>query len=74
MPRAVLGPLLDRLRHADDLLRLTDPRRPLERGYSITFLEGSTSPLRAPADVVPGQRIETVLAGGRIRSRVEGGE
>jgi exonuclease VII large subunit len=65
-------PQVDRLRHVEDLLRLTDPRRPLERGYSITFVEGKTTPLRLVADVVPGQRIETVLAKGRIQSRVEG--
>jgi exodeoxyribonuclease VII large subunit len=72
VPREALMPQVDRLRHAEDLLRLTDPRRPLERGYSITFVEGKTTPLRLAADAVPGQRIETVLAKGRIQSRVEG--
>jgi exodeoxyribonuclease VII large subunit len=72
VPRDALAPQVDRLRHAEDLLRLTDPRRPLERGYSITFVEGKTTPLRLAADVAPGQRVETVLAKGRIQSRVEG--
>jgi exodeoxyribonuclease VII large subunit len=73
-PRAGLGPRIDRLRHAEDLLRLTDPRRPLERGYSITRIAGSRVPLRRAADVSVGDEIETVLAQGRIQSRVKGVE
>ncbi len=70
-PNAVLEPRIARFRHADDLLRLTDPRRPLHRGYSITYRVGETSPVRCAADVAPGDEIETVLAEGRIQSRVE---
>jgi exonuclease VII large subunit len=60
-----------RLTHADDVLRLSNPKRPLERGYSITMREGETRPLRDAADVAPGQVLRTVLAKGRIRSTVE---
>ncbi len=73
-PRLSLDPQVDRLRHAEDVLRLTDPRRPLERGYSITYVSGAKTPLRRAADVAPGLEIETVLAQGRITSRVEGVE
>ncbi len=72
VPRGTLTPLVDRLRHVEDLLRLTNPRLPLDRGYSITFVEGTSTPLRAAVDVAPGQRVETVLAKGRIQARVEG--
>ncbi len=71
-PRASLHPQIDRLRHAEDVLRLTDPRRPLERGYSITYAVGAKTPLRRASDAAPGMEIETVLAQGRIQSRVEG--
>lgn len=71
--RATFDPQADRLRHAEEILRLSDPRRPLERGYSITRREGSTSPLRRAADVASGDRLETVLAEGRVVSRVEDG-
>jgi exodeoxyribonuclease VII large subunit len=70
-PRAVVGPQVERLGHMEDVLRLSDPRRPLERGYSITRVVGSESPLRRALDAAPGQKIETVLAEGRLRSHVE---
>jgi exodeoxyribonuclease VII large subunit len=70
-PRAALEPRSERLRHAEDVLRLTDPRRPLERGYSITRIAGKTTPLRQAEGAPPGTEIETVLASGRLRSRVE---
>jgi exodeoxyribonuclease VII large subunit len=73
-PRLSLDPQIDRLRHAEEVLRLCDPRRPLERGYSITYVAGAKTPLRRAADAAPGLAIETVLAKGRITSRVEGVE
>ena len=57
--------------HAADVLRLSDPNLPLRRGYSITLLEGSETPLRAAADVEIGARIETRLGTGRLHSHVE---
>lgn len=47
------------------------PLRVLERGYSVTTLE-SGEVLRRAAQVKPGDRIETRVAKGRLRSRVEG--
>ena len=70
-PRVVFDPRVARFRHLDDLLRLSNPRRPLERGYSITYRVGRTSPIRSASEVEPGSELETVLAKGRIVSRVE---
>jgi exodeoxyribonuclease VII large subunit len=60
-----------RLAHFEDVLRLSDPRFPLHRGYSLTFLKGSAVALRDVAEVGPGSEIETRLATGRLHSRVE---
>ncbi len=46
------------------------PRRVLERGYSLTLRAGDEKPIRTPADAQPGEAIITVLATGRIASRV----
>ncbi|MCU0304699.1 MAG: exodeoxyribonuclease VII large subunit [Thermoanaerobaculales bacterium] len=46
------------------------PRRVLERGYSITTLEGSTKPLRDPEETRAGQVLLTRLARGELRSLV----
>jgi exodeoxyribonuclease VII large subunit len=46
------------------------PLRVLERGYSVTTLENGQV-LRAAGQVKPGDRIETRVAKGRLRSRVE---
>jgi exodeoxyribonuclease VII large subunit len=48
------------------------PSKVLERGYSITSLEGSTQPLRDAASVRGGQTLVTRLARGEIRSLVGG--
>ena len=53
------------------LLRLSDPRLPLRRGYSLTFLAGSAAPLRDSACLTQGQQIETHLLKGKILSQVE---
>lgn len=60
-----------RFLHTADVLRLADPGRPLSRGYSMTFLAGATTPLRDVSEVAEGSKIETRLATGRLRSRVE---
>lgn len=60
-----------RWEHAADVLRLADPNLPLRRGYSLTFLKGTTTPLRAASEISEGSRIETRLATGRLHSRVE---
>jgi exodeoxyribonuclease VII large subunit len=46
------------------------PERVLERGYSITTLEGSSTPIRDAAAVHGGQTLSTRLARGRVRSLV----
>jgi exodeoxyribonuclease VII large subunit len=46
------------------------PTKVLERGYSITSLEGSTTPLRDAARVHGGQTLITRLARGEVRSLV----
>jgi len=69
--RAAFDPQVERLRHVEEVLRLSDPRRPLERGYSITRQVGRKTPLCRAAEAAPGDELETVLAEGRLRSRVE---
>ncbi|MGD9253318.1 MAG: exodeoxyribonuclease VII large subunit [Holophagae bacterium] len=49
------------------------PTRVLERGYSITTLDGSTTPLKDATAVRSGQTLLTRLAKGEIRSLVRGG-
>ena len=56
---------------AEEILRLSDPSRPLRHGYSLTTLVGSHRPLRDVADVAAGAEIETRLGRGRLTSRVE---
>ena len=46
------------------------PRRVLDRGYSITTIKGSSTPLKDPAKVRTGQILMTRLAGGELRSLV----
>jgi exonuclease VII large subunit len=46
------------------------PTRVLARGYSITTIEGGSSPIKDAASVRAGQVIETTLARGRLRSVV----
>ena len=58
-------------RHLEEILRLSDPKLPLQRGYSLTFASGSSRPLREATAVEPGTKIETHLAAGRLLSHVE---
>ncbi|MDX2438202.1 MAG: exodeoxyribonuclease VII large subunit [Acidobacteriota bacterium] len=46
------------------------PTRVLERGYSITTLEGTTAPLKDAAIIHGGQTLTTRLARGQVRSLV----
>lgn len=46
----------------------------LKRGYSITTLEGDPRPLRRAGEVQPGQRLQTRLSEGVLRSLVVGRE
>lgn len=58
-------------RHTEEILRLSDPSLPLQRGYSLTYRQGESRPLRSIAGVDPDVRIETRLATGKLLSRVE---
>jgi exodeoxyribonuclease VII large subunit len=57
--------------HVEEVLRLSNPELPLQRGYSLTFAAGSSRPLRDASGVSEGDEIETRLAAGRLTSRVE---
>ncbi len=59
-----------RLETAAARLRALDPRRVLERGYTITRDENGRV-VRAAAAVSPGARLSTETARGTLRSRVE---
>ena len=59
-----------RLERSDAVVRALDPRRVLERGYSITR-DADGGVLRTTDALVAGALVETELAGGRITSRVE---
>ena len=50
-------------------VRALDPKRVLERGYSITTVDGKA--VRSVAEVSPGVEIRTEVADGAIASRVE---
>lgn len=55
----------------EGVVRALDPRRVLERGYSITR-DADGRVVRRAADVTAGALVETELADGRVVSRVEG--
>ena len=65
---------LDRARHAvganERALGHLSPRQVLERGFSITRLEGSSEPLRDAGRVRAGQTLVSTLARGEVRSLV----
>jgi exodeoxyribonuclease VII large subunit len=67
---------LDRARRAIDAgeraLGHLSPRQVLERGYSITRVEGSREPLREADRVRGGDTLVTTLARGEVRSLVAG--
>lgn len=52
-------------------VRALDPQRALARGWSITTTADGQV-VRAPGDVAPGDRLVTRLAGGEVRSTVDG--
>lgn len=66
-----LSKRIQALDHAWGLLKLSDPQLPLQRGYSITRLEGSKEALRDASFLSPGAKIETSLLHGNVRSSVE---
>jgi exodeoxyribonuclease VII large subunit len=70
-PRRALERPHERLARLDSVLRALRPTRPLERGFSLTYLQGTSRPLRDAGSVAPGARIVTRLARGKLTSSVE---
>lgn len=70
--KAVLERQGGRLGSAESSLGHLNPRAVLERGYSITTIEGKATPLRDAAKVTPGVYLTTVLARGMLRSVAAG--
>jgi len=62
----------DRLAAAAGLVESVSPLRVLARGFSVTTREGSGAPLLDAAPLRPGDRLDTRLRRGRVRSVVEG--
>jgi exodeoxyribonuclease VII large subunit len=63
------------VRHLDGLdaqVRALDPARTMARGWSITRRGDDGLVVRAPDDAPPGTELRTTVAGGELRSRVEG--
>ena len=70
-PRRALERPHERLAQRISVLRALRPTRPLERGFSLTYLQGTARPLRDAGSVAPGARVVTRLARGRLTSSVE---
>ena len=62
----------ERTKAASGRLEALSPLRVLERGYSLTFREGETTPLKDAKDARPGEALVTRLAKGTLKSRVRG--
>jgi exodeoxyribonuclease VII large subunit len=68
--KARIGSLRARTTAGEKALIHLGPSKVLERGYSITTLEGSSKPLKDAATVRSGQALMTRLARGELRSLV----
>lgn len=72
---AAAGHDLDRRRHRLDRLKTSldalNPEAVLARGYSLTLAEDGRTVVRDPSQAPPGSLLHTLLASGRLRSRVE---
>jgi exodeoxyribonuclease VII large subunit len=74
--RAALRPLVPWTRRLDGYatqLRLLDPTRLLERGYTITLGPDGRA-VRLAGDLAPGDRVATVFRDGRVTSIVQPGD
>ena len=69
--RALAGERAGRLDALERGLRAISPFAVLRRGYSITSRVADGKPLRGVEALAPGERIESLLAGGRVLSTVE---
>ncbi len=59
----------ERVSNLEKQLELLDPKRVLERGYSITFKQGKA--VKDPENLEEGEEVETQVAKGRFKSRIE---
>jgi exodeoxyribonuclease VII large subunit len=69
---ACIAKARSRMSSADGALQHLSPMRVLERGYSMTTVEGSSTPLTRADAARPGQVLVTRLAAGSVRSVVTG--
>ena len=65
-----LGGARERLGALAGALSALDPLRVLARGYSVTYLEGTKTPLVDAEAAAPGDPLRIVLARGTLRARV----
>lgn len=65
-----LGRSRERLGALAASLSALDPLRVLARGYSVTYVEGTSAPLTDAERVAPGDALRIVLARGTLRARV----
>ena len=61
----------DSAHHWIEILRLSDPSLPLQRGYSLTYLPGKGRPIRSISELQVGELIETHLTDGRLVSHIK---
>jgi exodeoxyribonuclease VII large subunit len=59
----------DRISHISHTIKLLDPKRVLERGYSITMINGKL--VKSTSETSMGDEIETRLSDGTIKSIVK---
>lgn len=62
----------ERIDNLERQLQLLDPKRVLERGYSISFKDGKA--IKDPDELQEGEEVETQVAKGRFKSRIEKGK
>lgn len=68
--RAALRAAGERLGSLAAQLSAIDPLRVLSRGYSVTYREGSSRPLRRAGDVAVGDAIRVLLSEGEVSAEV----
>lgn len=72
--RAMKHYMQDRENHLHsftEALRLLDPEKPLERGYSLVTIEKNGKFLRDPEEVSNGDRVSIRVRSGEVRAKVE---
>ncbi len=67
---ARLGRLTHQVAANEQALVHLSPKKVLQRGFSITTLDGQSTPLKSAAKIKPGQALVTTLANGELRSLV----